>query len=488
MKAKNLWVLLLTVFVSIVGCDDNTGSLGLDMLPPADKLTVDSKTFEVSTKSALTGAVFAKTNIGYIGKFSDPDFGYYETSFLTQLNCVDSLTFPSAYDPNIEYKEGEYLMAGDSTYLTELVVYYDSYFGDSLNACRMSVYELNKDLDKNHYTNINPEDYYDESDLLGRKAYSAYDTSISDSLRATEDYVPYVRFVLSKEKGEEILRLNREHPEYFYNSKAFVKNVLKGLYIKSDYGDGTILYANSVALNIVYNMYEIDSLGGIAKDTLGTELIYRQYQTLASTKEVIQANRFSNSALLEEKVAETDWTYLKSPAGIHTEVTLPILEIAEHLKNDTLNTVKLVFDGHYRESENQFSMSAPSTIMMIRESKLKDFFEKNEIYDNISSYIANYQTTGEVANQYIFNNITNLVNTCIREKDEAKKEAGSNWDEAKWIEETQWNKVVLIPVVVNYDSNKNILNMQNDMRPGYIKLKGGANDKLQMKIYYTYFQ
>ncbi|NDW13914.1 hypothetical protein D0T50_13705, partial [Bacteroides sp. 214] len=29
------------------------------------------------------------------------------------------------------------------------------------------------------------------------------------------------------------------------------------------------------------------------------------------------------------------------------------------------------------------------------------------------------------------------------------KEAGSNWDEAKWIEETQWNKVVLIPVVDN---------------------------------------
>lgn len=37
-------------------------------------------------------------------------------------------------------------------------------FGDSLTASRLSVYQLNKDLDKEsaYYTDINPEDFYNK--------------------------------------------------------------------------------------------------------------------------------------------------------------------------------------------------------------------------------------------------------------------------------------------------------------------------------------
>ena len=487
MKAKNLWVLLLTTLI-FFGCDDNTGSLGMGMLPPSDKVTVGAKTFSVTTKSTLSGPVFAKTSIGYVGKFTDPDFGYYETSFLTQLNCTDNLTFPEAYDETKKYERNDIVMAGDSVYLAEITLLYDGYFGDSLNACKMSVYALNKKLDKNHYTNIDPEIYYDEKDLLAQAAYTAYDSSISKEERASEGYRPHLRLRISKDIGERILRLNREHPEYFADADAFIENVFKGLYVKSDYGDGTILYISQVSLDVVYNCYKIDSLGGILQTTEGEDSIMTYSKTFSATKEVIQANRFNNSEQLVEKAGEKDWTYIKSPAGIYTQATLPIQQIANELKNDTLNAVKVVFDGHRQESENLFSMSAPSTILMIREKEVKDFFEKNKLYDGITSFVTTYQKSGETANQYIFSNITRLILTCINEKEQAKKEAGSSWDEQKWIEETQWDKVVLIPVIVNLDSaGDQPISIQNDMRPGYVKLKGGEKDQLEMKVYYTYF-
>lgn len=208
MKIKHLLMALLAS--AIYSCDDTTGSLGLDMLPGSDNVNVSSTSFDVTTKSILSGPVFAKTDIGYVGKYTDPDFGYFESGFLTQLNCTDSLQFPFG------------VMAGDTAHLAELVLYYDSYFGDSLNACKMSVYELNKVLDKNHNTNINPDNYYNKSTgLIGSKSYSAVDLSISDSIRNSSNYSKYVRFVLPKSFGDDMIKLNKEHPEYFYNADAF---------------------------------------------------------------------------------------------------------------------------------------------------------------------------------------------------------------------------------------------------------------------------
>ena len=61
-----------------------------------------------------------------------------------------------------------------------------------------------------------------------------------------------------------------------------------------------------------------------------------------------------------------------------------------------------------------------------------------------------------------------------------------------------WVKVALIPVLVSYDassSNPNVIGVQNDLRPGYAKLKGGADgliptnkeNKLKLEVIYTSF-
>ena len=133
-------------------------------------------------------------------------------------------------------------------------------------------------------------------------------------------------------------------------------------------------------------------------------------------------------------------------------------------------------------------------------AELKTFFEENKTNDNITSFIASHNNSG--TNQYTFNNIARLVTTCIGEMQNAEKEArqaGEQWDKEKWMEENpDWDKVLLVPVSVEYDDNyyssPTIIRMQHDLRPGFAKLKGGPamengklKNPLQLEVISTTF-
>ena len=170
MKVKNLGLLLLAS-LTFYACDDTTNTLGMSMLPDSDAISAHTMTFDVTTQSVVADAVYAKTDTGYVGKFTDPEFGDYTASFLTELNCTEDFKFsdilPDVYE---EYYAGDTLkgkgtLVDDKVEGLRLLVYYNSWFGDSLNACRMSVYELNDQwIQERHdenmqyrYTNIDVE-------------------------------------------------------------------------------------------------------------------------------------------------------------------------------------------------------------------------------------------------------------------------------------------------------------------------------------------
>jgi hypothetical protein len=427
--------------------------------------------------------------MGYVGKFTDPEFGSYEAGFLTQLNCVDNFSFPPLYTK--ENPKG--IMAGDSIHSITLLLYYSSYFGDSLNVCSISAYRLNKDLNENHYTNIDPENYYHRDSLLGRQSYTAVDLSVSKEERNADDYYPNVRIPLSKKFGTEIYELSKRHPEYFKDSKSFIENVLQGIYVKNDNGDGTILYIEKVHLNMVYRDHFKDSIGNNLQKENGEDSLYYASRTFAATQEVIQAHQFKNAEeKLKEKIAEQDWTYIKSPAGIFTQVTLPIQQIADELEKDTINSVKLAFTHYAQNSENEFSLQPPAALLLVRQKDMEEFFKTNQLPNNVTSYYTRRNTYA--TNQYVFNNIKELIMTCIAEKNKAKQAAGTSWNEQAWKEETGWDKAMLVPIKINsnvdsYTQSETLISVYHDMSPSYVKLKGGENElnKLKLDIIYSTF-
>ena len=529
MKIKYVLITLFTL--AFWGCDDNTAGLGLGMFPGSDQnIKGNLSTFDVTTKSIPTGQIYARTNIGYVGKYTDETFGSYEAGFLTALNCPEQMTFPGVYDGNALNDKGNAynVMVKDASddiqliedngevvgniYTVELYLWYESYFGDSVNACRLSVYELDQKLDEDrkYYTDINPEEFCDinaPDNLLGSKVYTAVDYSISDSTRNLDSYVPYVHIELDKNTaykvGGEILKAARRAPLNSDGSSSFdfdqFSDVFPGVYVKSDYGDGTILYVFQVQMNVVYKCYAVDETTGekLKKNNSSADSTYYGYRSFASTREVVQANQLINDEnKINELINEETNTYIKSPAVIFTEATLPVNEIKEELQYDSLNAVKLTFSNYNQESDREFGMSIPSTLMLIRKKYKNTFFENNQLTDNVTSYLTSHSST---TNQYTFSNITNLINDCYAERENVRKQLEDGnavtvdvTDEngittsttvnsiEEWEEKSEWDKIVLIPVVVTYDSSSStssssqIISVRHDLQPGYVRLKGGS--------------
>lgn len=500
MKLKITGLAFLTVLIALTGCDDNTGTMGMSMMPESDAVYTYVTSYDVTSESVEADSVYARSETGYLGRYTDPEFGYYEASFLSELNCVDDYRFPDVYHYDEATGTATGTMAGDTCTNVRLVVYYSSWFGDSLTASRLSAYQLNdRWLAERHsngrfyrYTNIDADKYYDkEAGYLGSKAYTAHDYSVSDDERKARDtngyatYYPNVSIQLDRSFGQRILDLNRQHPEYFKNADTFIENVFPGVYIKNDYGDGTILYVDYVALQMQFRYHYTDSLG-VALKKQGTDsdgvagddsLYYSSRIVFASSSEIIQANKFQNSEQLQAKISEDDHTYIKSPAGIFTQLTVPYDEIASQIGRDSLNTVRLSLTNYQQESEYEYSMDAPTTLLLIRRKDLKDFFEQNELPDNATSYTCTHNASE--TNKYIFNNIARLITTTINEKAAAKAAAGSAWNTAM---EQQWeedNKLLLVPVVLSTYTNQSTgsvttTGVQHDLEPSYTKLVGGT--------------
>ena len=463
MKLKYLCIGLLSAM--IYSCDDATTGIGDSTIAAGDSIPAGAAIYNVYTRSILADSVYARTSTAYLGKYTDPQFGEFSADFIAQFNCTDNFEFPEEIQEITGIK---------------MRMFYDSYFGDSLNAMRLHIDTLDKVIPEKElstfYTSVDPTQYYNENSTpVARKAFAARGASASDTTMVNYDsygnasYYSYywhdVKLPLSL--GQHMFDKYKEDKNNYKNAEQFIKNVLKGFYIHCTHGDGTILYINDIQLHLNFK-YLIESSSGKVDSLVNGSTIF------AATKEVIQANHFQNSDRLKELVEEKDYTYLKTPAGIFTEVTLPVEEIAEMHMRDTLNAASITFTRYNEKSDSKYPMGIPQTLLMVRKSDMHDFFEKNETYDNWSSFIAEYVSSSESANTYSFNNISSLITQCINEKKEGKNDA-------------DWNKVVLIPVKTETDSNGSVIGLKSNLDMESACLVGGEKNPIKMQILYTKF-
>lgn len=463
MKMKYLYALLLGAL--LFSCDDSTTGIGDSTIAAGDSIPAGAAIYNATTRSILADSVFARTSTAYLGKYTDPQYGEFTADFIAQFNCGDDFQFPETLQ--------------EITGIT-LRLYYSTHFGDSLNAMRLQVDSLDTIIPEGElstfYTSVDPKLYYNPSaQPLARKAFSAKGISAedstytySDSYGSSSSYTSYWQNIkLPTSLGQMMYDKYVENPNNYKNSEEFIKNVLKGFYVSCTHGDGTILYIDDMQLILNFK-YMVESSSGQVDSLANGGTVF------AATKEVIQANRFQNSDRLKELVEDPNCTYLKTPAGIFTEVTLPIDEIAENHLRDTLNAVSITFNRYNEKNESKYKMGVPSYLLMVRKSDMYTFFEKNKLYDNQTSFLAQYVSSGTTGNTYSFNNIAALITHCINEKKNGK----SNED---------WNKVVLIPVKVEMDASSNIIGVKSNLDMESASLKGGEKDQIKMQVLYTTF-
>ncbi len=440
---------------AITGCDDNTEMIGGSIVPDQDIVTAKKHTFYATSKSInANNAILNNASRLYLGRYTEPETGTtFTAGFATQFASGIGQIFP---------KKEEIL--GDTAAYTKLRIYYDDFIGDENNAMKCEVYELDNVMEegKDYYTDFDVEQYYDTDKApLAVKVYSAKDYSRPDSV-SDEEYAQNIEITLPNKIGNRFIDCYEADSTQFANSEVFINNIFKGIYVKCTQGDGTILRAYRARLEVAFSHYIESSTG--AKDSLET-LVSPFY----SGKEVLQLNSFDNGDL-SNLVNDNECTYLKTPAGIFTEVELPIEEIMTQCAGDTLNSVRIDF-GCYRVSDNK-DFAPAQYILMVRKTDMESFFAKNKVCDDKTSF---YAALADDSKRYSFNNISALVKHCHKEY-----EAGTA--------NADWNKVVLVPIDVTTDSNGNIIKVSHYSQMSQVKLLGGADNKIKMEVVSTSFK
>ena len=465
MKFKLLAVFTFTAL--LYSCDDSTTGVG-DFVSNLDKIEASYDKYKVTSRTLRLEKVYSRTNKAYLGKYTDPDFGQYSADFITQINCPEKFELPE------HLKE----ITGAS-----LELYYTDFYGDSLATLTVQVDTLNKIIEDSdtglYYTSYEPKDYYDETKTpLAVKTYAAVDMSVSDSLRNTSDYYPSIKIDLGKAFGERIQNLYTSKPEYFKDAYSFINNVLKGFYVHTTQGDGSVVYIKDIWLRLNLDYYvERESTGEIDSLVQGNTVLAASKEVLMSTRLGYPEEQSDNSKdRLDELVDEKGHTYLKTPAGLCTEVTLPIDEIYndERHKNDTLNSVTLSIKKYRyagNENSNNFTMGIPQNVLMVRKSDINTFFEQNKTYDNKTSFLGTYSSN---TNSYTFSKLNRLISNIFSEI-----RSGEEYTEDR-------DKVLLIPVTTETDAEGNIIGVSHDMEVNAAKLFGGEDgEELNIEIVYT---
>ncbi|MEH2846721.1 DUF4270 domain-containing protein [Segatella copri] len=486
MKILRLLTVLVIAALTFAACDDTTEGIGGSITNKIDNINISDSAFNVTTKSIVAGAVLSRNNTGLIGKMKDPETGnYIKGDYMTQLSVLPTFSVDTL-DYIKQANKGS--IEADSCYL---LVSYNASYGDTIAPMKVTAYEMTRPMseerpmseDKEYYSNYDAfkEGWVSENNQHWSSNYNLSNTSDVKNFKiylnkkyTTKDGKTY------KNYGSYIMQTYAEHPEYFKTNYKFLHNVCPGFYIKNVGGTGNMAKIWNTELIFYWTRHKT-----INKDSTAVSIGYNRFD---GTEEVLQLNKIENDTENLKKLASKDQekcTYLKSPAGIFTEVTLPIEDIMKGHEKDTLNTATISFPRLNNENEdNPYNFATPSTILMVQKDSLQSFFEKSKLADNRTSYTASYSSTGTYKNAYTFQNIANLISAMYKNKGK-----GENW-----------NKVVLVPVNVittTQGYTTVISKINHDMSLASTRLKRGiittdSNGKetspIQIKVIYSKFK
>lgn len=478
MKKIFVFLALAVSMALITSCDDTTDTIGGSLIPDNDKLVVSTDSFDVSSKTIPAGNVIPRTSTGYLGKMTDAETNTQVTAnFMTQFHVLDNYQMTVA-DSITSRDESKNIIA-DSC---EIRLFYKGSYGDSLAQMKLTAYELNKPVEEGitYRSNFDPiaNNYVrTNGGIAVNRSYTLTDLTEPDSVRKTSNYVKNINIKLNDQYtdkegvvynnfGTYLMRKYQSNPTAFRNSYHFLHKICPGFYFKITDGEGSMAKIEQAQINIYYRAKK----GTSEKET---------FTKLVGTEEVLQLTNFSNDqAKLQDLIKETGHTYLKTPAGLFTQLTLPITDILAGHDNDTINSAKIEVKRVNNNASSTYNFGIPQNVLMLPADSVETFFAKTRLNDNKTSFLASYNTT---KNSYIFNNISGLI---------------SFFKQAKSPRSENWGKVVLVPVELQTTSTgsgasqKTTVNMiSNQMGLSSTKLLGNtsAGNGLRITVVYSKF-
>ena len=464
----NLKAIIPIAFVAlaIAGCDDTTDTLG-NSLTKKGSFTLSSSTFAVASGTVSVDSVLSKNTIAYLGKVVDPETNSYITGdAMIQFHSLPDLGLPKI--DSIMSREGNQIIA-DSC---EIFLPFTTSYGDSTvqMTINMRVKSIPMLETSAYYTNFDPEEkgYVRTTNGINKDLTytltSKAGTSKGILIRLNDAYKDKNGNTYNN-LGTYFLRTYYQHPEYFNNTYSFLTNVLPGFYFKHKSGLGAMAHVAGCVLNVFYK----ERISG--KDST-------RWFSFVGTEEVLQHTKISSKADSAALIADSKYTYLKTPAGFFTQITIPVDDLGQGHDGENINQVKLTVPRANNDTQSENALSPASSVLLLPADSVDSFFKQDILMDNKVSFLGTL-----AANTYTFDNIANVVNVMKK-----SKRTSANW-----------NKLVMVPVTLTTSTRRTqsgttetiITKITHNMSLTSTKLlkgTGADGSPIQLSVIYTKVQ
>ncbi|MDU1904141.1 MAG: DUF4270 domain-containing protein [Dysgonomonas sp.] len=446
MKIKSLLVLFsFFTFLAFISCDDDLNEIGSSIQPPSDTISVVTDTIPITARTiSMFDSVYARTTRAVLGKYEDDLFGSIKSDYLCQFYFPESSTL---------FKDQ--IKSIDSSFIH---ISYSGFSGDSLSPMGLTVYKVTSTLPEYFYTNIDPTKYADMNQVLANEAYT---------IAGNQNSQVKAKFDMDLAK-----QIYEGWKDKTITDNASFQKFFPGIYVTTNLGSNNLLQTSNTRLSIYYT-YSYKDTTGVTRDTTGVSVI-------ANTEEVLQLNHLKNTNPEHLFQEGTGQAYLKTPAGVYTEIEIPVEKIVENMEKNkvsAINSVQFILKG-YTEKEPSTTeydlLQRPSRLLLIHKDSVDVFFKERKLpYPNSTSklsYLSNARSTSN--NTYSFDNLSRLITECVKQ-------------------DMKTASFVLIPVETEYiynssTSSYDMVGVYHSMSPAFAILRNDS-DNLRFELIYSKF-
>ena len=451
LKASLLALGLVTLFSSCA--EDNLSAIGESIQPGRDKVTgrATKLTFEATT--IATPTLYTDGTTSLLGTLIGETGSTVSGEFVKQVRTAEGLTFEGA---------GNAQLTIDSV---DFRIYSDRTEGDAAAQIKVNVYELAKPLTTAGTTSQSLAQYREGATLLGAAPLQPK----AGQLVAQNSPLRYFTIPLDVALGKRIYEASRTHKDAFSTQERFDKEILHGFYVAPVTGRGFLLDVTEVALMIHYS---------VPNPQKPTERI-KYTKAFVDTKLTTRRNALSSGDVSMLTAPSTEYSYVKSPAGVTTEYTLSVAELQKLLKTiptpsktpaaDFIGRSWMLADANFSvpvQAQEGQSTNQPDYLLLLPADKVQEYFKAEvQTIESGKSYISKKYTASDRA--YRFNNIARIVTEHLAKY--ATYSAATGWTITTPLQ------LRLVPVSLTTMNGSSVL-ISELLRPTFIRLSKAAKD------------
>ena len=381
MNLKAAIIPAIATALALAACDEDNNTIGSSLIE--DQVEVVHYTASAPTGISVRDAsIQSRTIMQLLGRLSADDYGRLESEIYTQY--MPAISIDATY-------RGE---KPDSTIL-QLAMYSTAMTGDSLVPMGVTVHRLTGPLPSPLYSDQDLSQYVDPTPLASAVTVPSAIGLDNDSLLNLP--VRYLRVKLPDSYGQNIADDYVNNPSLFNDLTSFIQKY-PGLYITTTFGSGRVMRFQANSILLYY----------------GEET----FTPMAVSHEVLNDSKMSYTPAADiARLADEGQTILVGPVGYNIEMTFPAAELVDHYRENTgslavINAVSMSIPA--TEIDNELGIRPPDYLLMVLKSKKDEFFSKNSIPDNETSFYAAFSSS---TNTYSFSDMRGYISYLL-DKDE----------------------------------------------------------------------